>query len=868
MSENPINLAQTAEAAAVLLFRLGFTPIKVVGKNPAYGEGKGWQKTHYADENDVRAHFLGWEGTQMIPSEDDQKVVVERNRNVGVLCDGFVFLGCNTQESLIAFKEECPFYEETLNRVGNNPTPCAIFKRTDPKTKFWVGQKIMSVEEKPKTMADIWGDNSQFVAWGVHPKGMRYRFTNDAPILPISTEDIVNIVVRTVRRMGDGYQLKTKATERGASKTFTGSDNDFFNLIKRTVKMKEYLETTQNRLLCPLHKQGSSNPAAVIYENLEGDTLHCHSGGCHADIIGLHAKIMGIGRMEAALDLAQKYKIALPREINLTVNDTAPESEAELVTKINGVINRAKAAKENPDRGKIISLISHFVEERENFKTPTDTQVLYRYDQATGLYAESGESWLQTKVQTYIDGTIAPELNSTHLANEVVGAVKRMTFVDRETLEPEERYTPFGNGIYDFKEEKLLPFTSALFFTRKLVVEYKPDTTCPEIDKFLKEVYPESQAPLYELAGYICLRKNPMQKAWLLDGKGNNGKSTFINMLVAFIGKENTCSVALQRLENNRFATAEMESKYLNCVADMSSSDVKTTGAFKAIVGGDMIQAERKGQNPFRFKPWAKIVYSCNAIPDSGEDDSNAFFRRWVMLSFDQDFTGREDRGIEKRITSPSELSGLLNVGLKMMKIVAERGSFSGQTSVEQVRELYVSKSNSAKAFIKTWIPDYEHWLTKEEVFKAYCNFCKTRHLVIKSDTALWKLARMEYVVVEGDREKIGEKRMLVARGFRLADLSDLSGFYITPATRGENTYRVGGENESQMVERVGQKTLPSLPTLTTLPVRILMETQDWVGQDGLKYGSYKPGETVELPKIEAEWIVEHGFGEYVKGKE
>ena len=209
----------------------------------------------------------------------------------------------------------------------------------------------------------------------------------------------MNIVVRAVKRMGENYQLKTKSTERGVSKTFTGSDNNFFGLIKRNVRIKEYLATTQSRIMCPLHKQGSSNPAAVIYEEATGDTIHCHSMGCHADIIGLHAKLNGVGMMEAALELAQRYKIELPREVNLTVNDTEAETEAELITKVNQVINRAKAAKTNVDRGKIISLVSHFIETRENFKTPTDTQILYKYDSKTGLYLESGESWLQTKVQ-------------------------------------------------------------------------------------------------------------------------------------------------------------------------------------------------------------------------------------------------------------------------------------------------------------------------------------------------------------------------------------------------------------------------------------------------------------------------------------
>lgn len=317
MDENPINLAKTAADAAVLLFRLGFTPIKVVGKNPAFGEGTGWQQTHFTSENEVREHFKEWNGQQLVPDDKDKKKLIPRHRNVGVLCDGMVMFGHNSQETYDAFKAECPFYDDTLQRAGNNPFPCAIFKRADHETKFWSGQKILTNEESPRTMMDIWGNSNQFVAFGVHPTGTKYQFLNTKEILPMKTADIIELVERVMLRMGNGYRLKTKIKEEEGTlpKTFK-QDYDLFSEVKRRVRIKDLLGTTETRIKCPLHTQGSSNPSAVIYENADGDSVYCHSVGCYADAISLYARQNGFAgekyaQLRAAKELAQKYGIEI-----------------------------------------------------------------------------------------------------------------------------------------------------------------------------------------------------------------------------------------------------------------------------------------------------------------------------------------------------------------------------------------------------------------------------------------------------------------------------------------------------------------------------------------------------------------------------
>jgi P4 family phage/plasmid primase-like protien len=430
-------------------------------------------------------------------------------------------------------------------------------------------------------------------------------------------------------------------------------------------------------------------------------------------------------------------------DISDTLNDDALRSN---LNKLAELTNPETGKHVEVSPGLIVKAIAPCLAERDTFITLDDTGVLYRFKPEDGVYCSGAENWVRGRVQELLSGTKLETKASRFLAEEVVASIKRSTFRQRDKLVPQQRYTPLANGIYDFEEKKLLPFGPEFFFTTKLAVAYDPTATCPAIDKFLGEVCPQQTEALYELGGYICKRDNPMQKAWVIDGNGNNGKSKFIGLLTAQVGKENSCAVPLQKLEGNRFSVAELEDKYINAVADLSAADMKTTGLFKAITGGDMVMAERKGQHPFRFYPFGKLVYSCNAIPDAVADDSNAYYRRWILLSFNVDFTGKEDRNILAKITTPGELSGFLNKGLAAMEAALARGAFTGELNVAKTRELYIAKANSAKAFLDLAITrDPEASTAKPEVWKAYNAFCKERRLVPKTETAFGTLLKCEF---------------------------------------------------------------------------------------------------------------------------
>ena len=59
---------------------------------------------------------------------------------------------------------------------------------------------------------------------------------------------------------------------------------------------------------------------------------------------------------------------------------------------------------------------------------------------------------------------------------------------------------------------------------------------------------------------------------------------------------------------------------------------------FKKIVAGNRIKAERKGQDPFEFNPYIKLLFSANDIPRM-KDKTGAVLRRLVIIPFNAHFT-------------------------------------------------------------------------------------------------------------------------------------------------------------------------------------------------------------------------------------
>src|SRR5262249_28042728 len=150
---------------------------------------------------------------------------------------------------------------------------------------------------------------------------------------------------------------------------------------------------------------------------------------------------------------------------------------------------------------------------------------------------------------------------------------------------------------------------------------------------------------------------------------------------------------SLQALDTNRFAAADLHNKLANTYADLTSLRLSETGNFKMVVSGDSITGELKFRDAFGFRNKATLWFSANEIPES-DDKSVAFYRRWKIFHFDKQFIGgKEDPELIKKLTTPQELSGLLNLALKGLKELLDNGGFH-DASVEETRKDYERHTN------------------------------------------------------------------------------------------------------------------------------------------------------------------------------
>jgi putative DNA primase/helicase len=92
------------------------------------------------------------------------------------------------------------------------------------------------------------------------------------------------------------------------------------------------------------------------------------------------------------------------------------------------------------------------------------------------------------------------------------------------------------------------------------------------------------------------------------------------------------------------------------------------------LTGNDEFPAEFKYKPPFKFRNYAKLVFSCNEIPECN-DKTDAFFRRLIIINFPRQFLGdKEDHNLIGKLTTEEEFSGLLYELLRRLPRVLEKG--------------------------------------------------------------------------------------------------------------------------------------------------------------------------------------------------
>ncbi|WP_332830101.1 phage/plasmid primase, P4 family [Clostridium perfringens] len=282
------------------------------------------------------------------------------------------------------------------------------------------------------------------------------------------------------------------------------------------------------------------------------------------------------------------------------------------------------------------------------------------------------------------------------------------------------------NGLLDIRDMSFKEHTPSYLSTVQLNVEYNPYANCPQFEKFLNEVLDCRLIPLVqEIVGYLLTTNTAAQKSFVLLGPARTGKSTLLWVVeYLLLGKKNVSNIPWQDI-GDKFKTAELLGKLANVFSDLPSKSIDDTGIFKVVTGEDYLMAEKKNKNPFKFKPFARLVFSCNELPRNYVDRTEGFYRRLIIVPFNRQIEkSKIDKALKYKFQREKE--GILNWALEGLKRLYENNfEFSENELTDGVKKEYKRENNNVISFVEECCEiDSLFSCSRIEIYEAYKEFC------------------------------------------------------------------------------------------------------------------------------------------------
>ncbi|MFR3684808.1 MAG: phage/plasmid primase, P4 family [Enterococcus sp.] len=362
-----------------------------------------------------------------------------------------------------------------------------------------------------------------------------------------------------------------------------------------------------------------------------------------------------------------------------------------------------------------------------------------RFDKKTG-------SWRMDSLSDFLDGYITKKLEShAKWSQQKLSETKKFIFIkifdskmkDNPFNHSKPYLTNFKNGTYNIKTGEMKPHDTKDYILQSH--NYAIDPTTKEVPtktiEWLEDLtgYSDSAKHLMEIIGYCFYRSYaPFQTITILQGAGENGKSTFLDILTKLLGADNVSNMTLQDLGNkqNRFASANLFQKEANLFADVDSEFLKSTGLLKALTGGDRLSAEFKGKDHFMFVNFAKLIFSANELP-SFNDFTHGFERRLYVVPFDcvidENFKTKHDlKAIEK------EIPLFATYCISMFKEALDRKELTVSDKMNQAKDKWLKESNHVLRFIEEMCEvdmESKEGDSSKMIYEEYRNFCYRENL-------------------------------------------------------------------------------------------------------------------------------------------
>ena len=308
-------------------------------------------------------------------------------------------------------------------------------------------------------------------------------------------------------------------------------------------------------------------------------------------------------------------------------------------------------------------------------------------------------------------------------------------YFDFEEMGLEEQEILMRNGeILNLNTRETRPASKEDKALNSVNAVYDPDAKPDRIKEFIERTIDREEGvkTLQEFLGYTLMwPSTKYEKALLILGYTDTGKSTLLNVFEHFYDNTNTTNVSFPQLGMERaFHIDKLKDSVVNFDHDMSDKEIKRKSRIKEAITGNRIHADPKGEQGYKFQPKAKFMIASNNAPDDKGAEA-AFYNRFTTLTATNRIDPEnKDRELLDKLVTEENMNWLLSWAIEGLERLQEQNQFSNERTEYETKKLWDKFGDSVQKFIHEQITlDREEGINvpTSDLYDVYEMWCEQK---------------------------------------------------------------------------------------------------------------------------------------------
>lgn len=365
----------------------------------------------------------------------------------------------------------------------------------------------------------------------------------------------------------------------------------------------------------------------------------------------------------------------------------------------------------------------------------------YFYNDRRGVYEWLSDDRIKGRIRNYISSELPTAVKAKDINETFNLLILDECRYSDSAIDDGEHLVNFENGFYNIETGQILPHSSGILSTIQLPLRFDPTRNytlddAPNFKQYITTITEgdtEKQTLMLEYMG-AALSNVPGYKfksALFLVGAGNTGKSKYIELIYSLLGEGNFASISFADLEE-RFQSGAIYGKRLVCDADMKVQRAKGNSLFMKITGGDPVQIEYKGMNPFTTKHRGFLLFASNAMPRWSGNTTDAAYNRMMIIECNNVIPPeRQDPDLLNKLLSERRV--IVSLALNALRGAVQRGyKFTRPaTMTASINKLRRDNCPSID-FFETCCTEfddanrnYKHCMKRSDMHRVFVDWCR-----------------------------------------------------------------------------------------------------------------------------------------------